>query len=118
MKYLTSVALLLLFMGTSCCTSSKSSQSNKAEDSSAMNETSMMEAGFTLGTIVASQEENDCPYVIKSEVAGNTVMYDPINLGDEYKKDGIKVWYKYDGLRRMNRCDKASPISISEIQKM
>ncbi len=88
-----------------------------------MNETTadsnkMMADGFTMGTIVASNIEGDCPYVISSEIDGNKVMYDPINLDDMYKKNGMKVWYKYNGLRMMNRCEKANPVNISEIQAM
>ena len=83
-----------------------------------MNIEKMTDAGFTLGTIAASKEEGDCPYVIQSEINGTTVMYDPTNLEEMYKKDGMKVWYKYNGLKMMNRCEKASPIKIAEMQKM
>jgi hypothetical protein len=118
MKILTTTALLLLFIGTSCCTSGKIKNKDEKENTSAMSIEKMTEEGFTSGTIVASQEEGDCPFVIKSEVAGSTVMYDPINLEESFKEDGMKIWYKYRGLRMANRCTKANPVSLEEIQKM
>ena len=42
---------------------------------------------------------------------------DPINITEEFKKDGEKIWIKFGGLKMMNRCEKANPISIIEIQK-
>ena len=46
----------------------------------------------------------------------NGVYYlDPINLEDKYQLAGLEVWFKYSGLRRMNRCQKANPIAIQEI---
>jgi len=78
----------------------------------------MMADGYTMGTIVASTAEGDCPFVISSEIDGNAVMYDPINLEETYKQDGMKVWYKFNGLRMMNRCEKANPVNLSEIQEI
>ena len=43
-------------------------------------------------------------------------MLDPINLEESMKKDGLKVWVTYQGLRMMNRCEKANPVSIVEIE--
>lgn len=91
---------------------------NTESNETMANSKKMMADGFTLGTVVASTVEGDCPYVISSEIDGNKVLYDPINLDDTYKKDGMKVWYKYNGLRMMNRCEKANPVSLSEIQEM
>lgn len=120
MKILKTSLVLLVLVATSCCTSSKTSKSETKTETNEMmaNSKKMMADGFTMGTIIASTKEGDCPYVISSEIDGNAVMYDPINLEEMYKKDGVKVWYKYNGLRMMNRCEKANPVNISEIQKM
>jgi|SRR5690554_1043381 len=75
-------------------------------------------AGYLFGTIVHSELENDCPYTI--QISGNIggVNYlDPVNLEETYKKDGQKVWVKFNGLRRMNRCEKAVPVEITDIKK-
>ena len=120
MKLLKTSFLLLILIATSCCTSSKTSKNDKNTESSELmaNSKKMMADGFTMGTIVASKTEGDCPYVISSEIDGNKVLYDPINLDDTYKKDGMKIWYKFNGLRMMNRCDKANPVNVSEVQEM
>ena len=77
----------------------------------------MIEAGFIKGTIVTSKVEGDCPITIQVEGKEDAYFLDPINLEENYKKDGEKVWFKFEGLRRKNRCNKANPISIIEIQK-
>ncbi|MDP2686355.1 MAG: hypothetical protein Q8O62_03980 [Aequorivita sp.] len=78
----------------------------------------MKAAGYFLGTIVYSDKEGDCPYTI--QMPGDKMEFyylDPINLEEKYKKDGQKVWIKFNGLRRMNRCDKATPAEITDIKK-
>ena len=57
--------------------------------------------------------------IAEDDLSGKDGNYylDPMNLTDEYKKHGEKVWVKYSGLRRMNRCIKANPVSINEIEK-
>jgi hypothetical protein len=117
MKFLSYAAIMVLFVITSCCSASKTKTDNTMTENTAEYKT-MVEDGFTLGTIVASKVEGDCPFVIASEIDGNEVMYDPINLDDSYKKGGMKVWYKYNPLRMMNRCEKANPVSIADIQEM
>ena len=112
----TSLSLFLLL--ALACNSSKNTTSNNDNEMSSENnktEQKMMEAGFKKGTIVFSEEEGDCPYTIQIEESGN--FLDPINLEESYKAGGTEVWVKYNGLRRMNRCVKANPVSISEIQK-
>lgn len=118
MKILKTSLLLLVLIATSCCTSGKTSKNNTATESNTtmVNAKKLMADGFTMGTIVASTVEGDCPYVISSEIDGNTVMYDPINLEEMYQKQGTKIWYKYNGLKMMNRCDKANPVNVTEIQ--
>jgi len=68
--------------------------------------------GYTAGTIIYSEEENACDYTISIQ---NNFYYDPVNLKDEFKINGLSVYFKYSLLRMANRCDKANPISIVEI---
>lgn len=120
MKFFITPVLLLLFIGTSCCTSSKTSKGDAMNGTTETSENTkkMIAEGFTKGTIVASTAEEDCPFVISSTIDGNEMMYDPINLENNYKKNGMNVWYKYNGLRMMNRCEKASPVNITEIKEI
>ncbi len=101
----------------SCNSTSKTTTEDASTDTeaSAMEAKKMMEAGFKKAVIVSSKAEGDCPYVLKMEENNN--MLDPINLEEGMKKDGLKVWVTYQGLRMMNRCEKANPVSIVEIEK-
>ena len=115
----TSLGILILSL-MACCSSTKTTTGGdtQATTSEAKMAIEKMEAeGFLKGVIVASDADGDCAFVIKVENKEQTSMYDPINLDNAYMKDGVKVWFKYGGLRMMNRCEKASPISIVEIQK-
>lgn len=116
---LTTAAMALVF-ALSCSSSKTAKQSEEGtKDSIEMSasDKSMIEAGFSLGTIEASTVEGDCPFTIKIDDEDTPYLLDPINLEEPYKVDGQQVWFKYSGLRMMNRCDKANPISIIEIQK-
>ncbi|WP_299761132.1 hypothetical protein [uncultured Dokdonia sp.] len=68
--------------------------------------------GYTSGVIEYSQEKEDCEYTIKLK---DGLYYDPINLEDGYKKDGMTVYFKFSPLRMKNRCNKANPVSIKEM---
>ncbi|WP_432412621.1 hypothetical protein [Rasiella sp. SM2506] len=118
MKILKTFVVLLVLVVTFSCTSGKTSKNDTESETIMADTKKMMANGFTMGTIVASTAEGDCPYVISSEIDGDKVMYDPIDMGDNFKKDGMKVWYKYRPLRMANRCVKANPVSIEEIQSM
>ncbi len=78
----------------------------------------LMAEGYILGTVIYSDKEDDCPY--KIQMPGDKMEFyylDPINLEEKFKKDGQKVWIKFNGLRRMNRCDNATPAEITAIKK-
>lgn len=82
-----------------------------------MKNSEMIAAGFSMAVIVESKEEGDCPFTLKMKNKDNEYYLDPINMTDEFKKNGEKVWVKFSGLRRMNRCIKANPVSINGIEK-
>jgi hypothetical protein len=79
--------------------------------------TKMTSNGFKMGTIVTSEEEGDCAITIQLEDKDYQYFLDPINLEEGFKTNGEKVWVKFNGLRMANRCIKANPVSIVEIQK-
>mgnify|MGYP000069350232 FL=1 len=109
MKTLNILTLLFPILLFSC------KSTNNSENKIAIEK--MMEAGFIKGTIVTSTIEGDCPITIKVEGKNGTYYLDPIDLREDFQIEGEQVWFKYGGLRRMNRCEKASPISIIEIIK-
>ncbi|MEH6763590.1 MAG: hypothetical protein V7655_03735 [Aequorivita antarctica] len=111
----------------SCGTTEKQTQTTSTSETTTTETTTntetvdslkMLAAGYLLGTIVYSDKEGDCPYTI--QMPGDKMEFyylDPINLEEAYKIDGQKVWIKFNGLRRMNRCDKATPAELVDIKK-
>jgi len=117
MKFLT-ISFLLFAILLFSCNSTNNSVSNTSKNKAQTDAKNMTEEGFIKGTIVTSKIEGDCPIVIKIEGENGSYYLDPINLEDNFKKEGKKIWFKFGPLRRMNRCEKANPISIIEIQKI
>lgn len=77
----------------------------------------MMAAGYLPGRIVYSDLVDDCEYTIQLIGDDKNFYYvDPINLKEEFMKDQRTVWVKFNVLRRMNRCEKARPVEIDEIE--
>ncbi len=103
------------------CNSTKTTGKDKITNpkTEVMDTKKMIEDGFLEGTVVLSKAENDCPVTIKIEGKAGAYFLDPINITEKYESfivDGTKVWIKYAGLRMMNRCDKASPVNITDLQ--
>jgi len=118
MMFLKSSMIILFLALILSCTSTKSTSEMPANDTSSTTASKMIEAGYQKATVVVSKIEGDCPVTLKLE--NTTTFLDPINLDDVdalFRIDGVNVWVTYMGLRRMNRCDKATPINISDIQK-
>ncbi len=114
----TCLALLTLVV-ISCNATSKVAKDDATNDANniKMNSEKMLQDGFKMGTIIYSEVEGDCPYVIDIESDDYQYFLDPINLEESFKKNGEKIWFKFGGLRMPNRCEKANPINIIEIHK-
>lgn len=124
---LTIIALTLLSCGSTEKQTRSTAETTTTEatietetntDNEKMDAQKLRAAGYILGTIVYSDKEGDCPYTI--QMPGDKMEFyylDPVNLEEKFKKDGQKVWIKFNGLRRMNRCDKATPAEITSIKK-
>ena len=116
MNYLKTIfALSTLVLLSSC--NQKATTDALAETKKTEMYTKMTSNGFKMGTIVTSEEEGDCAITIKLEDTDYQYLLDPINLEEGYETNGEKVWVKFAGLRMANRCLKANPVSIIEIQK-
>ncbi len=80
-------------------------------------QTEMISKGFTFGTILQSTKQGDCPFTIRmGENKKDYYYFDPINLKEAYKKNGMEVFFIYRALRMMNRCAKANPIEVEEME--
>ncbi len=112
-----SIVTLLIVFAVSCNSKKATTENTVGADSSSEtnSDTKMLDAGFKKGIVLASNEEGDCSYTIR--VAGQDYLFDPINLEETYKRSEMQVWFKYHPLRMANRCEKATPIEITEIQK-
>jgi len=115
MKFL-SLSLLIILSVVSCNTANKATEA-KNNTEQQMDSKQMIADGYLAGQISISKEEGDCPITIKIEGKNGTYYLDLIDLKEDFQTDGEKVWFKYGPLRRMNRCEKANPISIIEIIK-
>ncbi|WP_157417915.1 hypothetical protein [Aequorivita capsosiphonis] len=77
----------------------------------------MMAAGYLPGRIVYSDLADDCEYTIQLKDGEKDFYYvDPINLDQKFSTDEKTIWVKLTWLRRMNRCEKAAPVEITEIK--
>ncbi len=73
--------------------------------------------GFTAGVIQENTKKEDCLFtILVTSNSGEPLYFDPINLDEAYKKDGIALFFKYRPLRMMNRCQRANPVEIQEMQ--
>lgn len=108
--HLISAGLLMLFAFS--CQPKKNTTHNSTMDMN-QSDVKMSEQGFKKATVIYSELEGDCPYTLSVE--GETTLFDPINLGEEHKKSQTTIWVKYRPLRIPNRCDKANPVEITDI---
>ena len=104
------VLFLLLFPIISCNTIDKAAFADNKTD-----EQVMIMKEYLAGEVSVSKKEGDCPVTIKIPGKNGIYYLDPINLEEKYHINGLNVWFKYGGLRRMNRCQKANPVTINEI---
>lgn len=117
----TSLVILSIFL-VSACNSKKTTADAEATAKEKISAASkkMMEEGFKQGVIVISRSEGDCPVKIKMDDAEMPYHLDPINI-DEYdtafKQNDTKIWFTYQPLRMMNRCEGANPVNLTAIQK-
>jgi hypothetical protein len=121
-KYLKMVKPILLnivcVLGTVCCASKKTAYNTTVKsDLNTHKQTELISKEFTFGTIEESTEQGDCLYTIRmGENKKDSYYFDPINLKEPYKKNGLEVFFTYRGLRIMNRCVKANPIEVEEMK--
>lgn len=99
---------LVTAMGLSCCGQKAASEENVKASTMDFDT-----KGYTAGTIVHSKAEGDCEWTIK---LADGRHFDPMTMDKGFMKDGASVWFKYTPQRRMNRCDKASPVAVTEIK--
>lgn len=111
------LTLFATFLMCNCASTQDKDQTASENNGIAQMESGMTGQGFLKGVIRYSEAEGDCPYTIEVESDDYNYMLDPLNLEAAYKKDGSKVWFKFTPLRMPNRCEKASPVNLTEVQQ-
>ena len=96
------IALLIAF--TACSSSNKTVKTNQQ----------WVEEGYISVTIKDFSSLDGCTFLLVSE---EDTKYLPVNLAQEFQKDGLSVWVKYHTLKSsMNICMQGIAISIDNIQ--
>jgi len=106
--FITGIALVTGLVLTSCGQKAITEETAKKETTMSFDTT-----GYTSGTIVQSKAEGDCEWTIKLK---DGRFLDPMTMDKDFMKDGANVWIKFLPQRRMQRCDKASPVDLTEIK--
>ena len=108
---------LFILLGV-CCSSKKTSTDIAPKSQiNPVKKTELISKGFTPGIIQESPKNEDCLFTILVSVQNKQPYFlDPINLDEAYKKNDLAVFFKYKALRMMNRCQRANPVEIEEMQ--
>lgn len=110
-KHLITGMTLIAAITLSC--SGQKAVSDENAKTTEMTNSTFDSKGYTAGTIVQSKAEGDCEWTIK---LADGRHLDPMTMDKDFMEDGAEVWLKFSPQRRMNRCDKASPVEITEIK--
>lgn len=73
----------------------------------------LIREGYTYGVITDKTGLDGCTYVIYGD---SNRVFEPFNLEENYKKDGLKVYFKYRLSRMASICQHGQPITISDIK--
>jgi hypothetical protein len=102
------ISAILLFFFFSCRTQ-KQSDSSKSE----VKDAALLQEGFVKAEI-RSYDVDGCGFLIFLE---DEKKLNPLNLGDEYKKEGLKVWIRYTIKKGvMTTCMSGEVVNILELQ--
>ncbi len=120
--------ILFTCLAIASCNSTKNAVAEEAVTTEEMSDKTDMETtiknaqqmladGYIRGVIIVGKGEGACEYYIDIKGGFAEQKVDPMNLPDSFKNDSEKVWLKFTGLRRANRCPDARPVEITEILK-
>lgn len=119
--FLTIAGCSLLFLACQSLNPTKAKDESHIETSStnSSGETSALKPSedHLAATIKVGEDTKNrqgCPWLLHKDGPPNQVL-DPINLPQKFQKANAKVWVKFRGMRRMNRCPEASPVWVEDI---
>jgi hypothetical protein len=68
---------------------------------------------YTFGRVIDKSKTSGCSFVI---LTNDSVVFEPFNLGEKFKKDGLEIIFKFRKSRAMTTCMMGQTIIISEIK--
>lgn len=107
------ITILLVFIASSC----KTKKTTSSEESNTTEQVDTEDnKGLKTATIVDYSEKNEaCHLLIQLEEDGSILQ--PINIPEELRKDGTKVWVSFSYSRRQQGpCPLGQPITIENIK--
>lgn len=91
----------------------KNTSQVEAKSQSSTRDQKLLQAGYTYGVITDKTGLDGCTFVIYGD---SSRAFEPYNLEEEYKKDGLKIYFKYRLSRAPSICQHGQPIILSEIK--
>jgi hypothetical protein len=105
MKVLKFSVILILIVTAINCSSINSINANKQN---------WVEKGFTKGIIIDKTGLDGCSFLIQLK---DSSIFNPINIKDEFKEEGITVFFKYNRSKQVTICMNGAPIIVYEMVK-
>ena len=94
------------------------SETQISSKSSKLVKDALLKDGYELG-IVKILDNSSCSFIIYNE--SSQAQLDPVNFNvseyTEFKKNNLKIFFRYKPLRMMNRCNDAAPIELISVLK-
>lgn len=120
MKSIIFVPLLMMFFFFSeGCSNSVSKNKNATADNTQSQSTSNKNENnkFVKGVVTTEYQNDGCALLIKTEIKGETVLFEPMTLDEKYKVNGKEIEFTYRTSRaKRNTCRLGSLIIIGEVK--
>lgn len=74
----------------------------------------MSEKGFTKGVVIDKTGLDGCSFLIE---LNDSSIFHPINMDEEFRIEGITVFFKYKRSRKSTTCMNGQPVLVYEMIK-
>jgi hypothetical protein len=71
--------------------------------------------GFTSATVRDYRGLDGCEFLL---IADDSTRFEPVNLDETFKENGLRVYFKYKPVDGMSICMTGKRISITELRKV
>ena len=73
----------------------------------------MKKSGYTFGKVLDKTKTSGCTFVIQ---INDSTIFEPVNLEDKFKKEGLKIAFKYRKSRAMTTCMMGQTVVLSQVK--